>query len=211
MCACDKSPGRTRVDVEELKAALGPALVRARHILQRESWDCGIACLVMLGWSWEEVAEACGTRSIWTVDLARALELLGAKFVFATKTIGCDPSYGRLPFYSRDLDSDVWRVRERFESATFQVVQARVTNDALLGLLNAGYCVIALVDLRLLRETFALWSYTGHYVLLYGVRSGMVLYFDPGSSSTDLAIAPADLQKARAAHGTDEDLLIVAG
>ena len=55
------------------------------------------------------------------------------------------------------------------------------------------------------------WSYTGHYVVLTGIDArGRVTYKDPASSAGEAAIPVADLHRARTAHGTDEDLILVA-
>lgn len=192
---------------------------RIRHFRQRDTWDCGVACLCMVlpETSWEEVALACGTESIWTIDLAVALRSFGASFIFSTKTIGCDPSYRRLPFYSREnvLCDDETRVARLFDTVDFPVYRATVSDDVLISILRAGYCVIALVDLKFLRP---LPTYTGHYVVLHGVRKedGYILYHDPAADDSQMArgddinaISPSDLHTARTAYGTDQDLLIV--
>ncbi|KAH8064118.1 oxidoreductase [Aureococcus anophagefferens] len=85
-------------------------------------------------------------------------------------------------------------------------------------LLGRTALVIALVDLRLYSRTAVgraiaslPYSYTGHYIVLTGLdAAGRVLYKDPASAGEDHAIGLADLHRARAAHGTDEDLILVA-
>jgi hypothetical protein len=50
------------------------------HYRQRHSWDCGLACAVMVLRAFavnsvaiSELYESCQTHSIWTVDLAHTL------------------------------------------------------------------------------------------------------------------------------------------
>ena len=159
------------------------------------------------------------------MDLAFALRAFGVRFLFATKTCGCDPSYKDMSFYRRELSLDERRVAALFERAfdgEIPLRRATVASDALYALLQTNaVLVIVLVDLRYLysgarsavgRAIAALpWSYTGHYVLLTGVDTrGRVTYKDPASAAGDAAIALADLHKARTAHGTDEDLILIA-
>jgi len=203
-------------------AAAAPAVA---HVRQRHVWDCGLACLLMVapcasgigeGASWDVVNAACGTKSVWTVDLAFVLRELGARFLFLTKTCGADPSYARLAFYSRELGTDSGRVSALFSRAAAGEVALRravVGRDALLEVLRTGRCLaIALVDLRLLRRSAlsAARSYTGHYVVLVGVEGARVRYRDPAEKAAELWIHKDDLHRARTAHGTDEDLLLVA-
>ena len=68
------------------------------HVRQQRAWDCGLACVLMAApharrqqtkseVKWNDVEKACGTRSVWTVDLAFALRALGCRdFLFLTKT-----------------------------------------------------------------------------------------------------------------------------
>ncbi|KAJ8602679.1 hypothetical protein CTAYLR_004648 [Chrysophaeum taylorii] len=176
----------------------------------RETWDCGIACLQMVtGASWEEVLGRCGTRSIWTVDLAQVLHGLEVRFVFATKTLGCDPAYKRLPFYSNDISTDEDRIRRIFSRAEFKIHQKIVSSELLEAILAAGYAVVVLVDLRFLNGEVPSWTYTGHYVVLFAVERGYVAYRDPAADQPELWVKSDDLHKARTAHGTDEDLVVV--
>lgn len=202
------------------------------HVRQRMAWDCGLACVLMVlsaaefpryDATWDRVHAACGTRSVWTVDLAFALKAFGVRFVFATKTLGCDPSYRDMSFYKRELSLDERRVAGLFERAFAGEICLRkgtVPSDALGELLGTNRAlVIALVDLRFLYSRTAVgraiaslpYSYTGHYIVLTGLdAAGRVTYKDPASAGEDHAIGLADLHRARAAHGTDEDLILVA-
>ena len=200
------------------------------HVRQQRAWDCGLACVLMAApharrqtkseVKWNDVEKACGTRSVWTVDLAFALRALGCRdFLFLTKTTGCDPSYARLAFYRRDLGADSTRIQSLFRRAQqgeVSVKRAVATRDGLLEVLRTGRVLaIALVDLRLLharaaRTSLLPRSYTGHYVLLVGADGDRVRYRDPAADRAELVIDADDLHRARVAHGTDEDLILVA-
>ena len=177
--------------------------------------------------SWEFLTlflPRCGTRSVWTIDLAFALRAFGVRFLFATKTCGCDPSYKDMSFYKRELSLDERRVARLFDRAfdgEILLRRATVAPEVLRDLLGSGaVLVIALVDLRFLYSRSAVgraiaslpYSYTGHYIVLCGLdeASGKVLYKDPASQGEDHAISLGDLHRARTAHGTDEDLILVA-
>lgn len=58
---------------------------------------------------------------------------------------------------------------------------------------------------------FLRFSYRGHYIVLTGFNdsSGMFTMEDP-SSPCSSCVSPADLDAARLAFGTDEDLLVVS-
>lgn len=55
------------------------------------------------------------------------------------------------------------------------------------------------------------FSYRGHYIVLTGFddRNGMFKMEDPSSPCSSV-VSPADLESARLAFGTDEDLLVVS-
>ena len=200
------------------------------HVRQRRAWDGGLACVLMAApharraqtvpIAWAGVEKACGTRSVWTIDLAFALRELGCRdFVFLTKTTGCDPSYARLAFYRRDLGADSTRIQSLFRRADggeVCVKRATATKEGLLEVLRTGRVLaIALVDLRLLharaaRTSLLPRSYTGHYVVLVGAEGDRVRYRDPAADRAELVINADDLHRARVAHGTDEDLILVA-
>ena len=85
--------------------------------------------------------QVCGTKSVWTVDLAYILSRYGVDFIFYTITDGVRPEYDSevliyvadqlwdcpltinilwvLPqaFYKADIDKDMLRVNRLFQSA----------------------------------------------------------------------------------------------
>jgi hypothetical protein len=68
--------------------------------------------------------EMCGTKSVWTVDIAYVLARCSLDFTFHTTCTYVRPEYGREAFYRDDLDADAVRVNRLF-SAAAQVVPAR--------------------------------------------------------------------------------------
>ncbi|KAL4855413.1 hypothetical protein ACK3TF_003959 [Chlorella vulgaris] len=70
---------------------------RVPHYRQMHTWDCGVACVLMvlraLGSSqhhWGTLLELCPTHSIWTIDLAHLLAACGARCQLATVTLGAN-------------------------------------------------------------------------------------------------------------------------
>lgn len=68
-------------------AAAAPALLFHRqfpHVQQRDSWDCGIACVLMVisgicgrRYSYRHLQQLLDTKSVWTIDLALLLRRFG--------------------------------------------------------------------------------------------------------------------------------------
>eukprot|EP00897_Mesotaenium_endlicherianum_P006085 jgi/Mesen1/5504/ME000277S04718 len=213
------------------------------HVRQLYNWDCGLACVLMVlralhppqqqekgvalkDFTLKELSKACGTSSIWTVDLAHLLRCYALDVTFLTVTIGANPSFARETFYQENMEEDGKRVNRLFEKAA-QVgicLQRRsVSGEELASLLLSGFFLaIALVDKRKLSHP---WTdlmclpeccgmnpgYTGHYVVLCGFdqRSQEYEIRDPASSSEVGKISADALEEARKTYGTDEDLLLV--
>jgi hypothetical protein len=80
----------------------------APHICQRYTWDCGLACVEMIIRALihadehvhEVLTRVCPTKSVWTIDLAYALNRLGIQFIFYTVQLEADPSYQNQTFYA---------------------------------------------------------------------------------------------------------------
>lgn len=90
------------------------------HIQQKTSWDCGLACCLMiltygfvssflnhfanlifrfLGKSqadWKSINRAVGTDSVWSIDLAFLLKSYGVQFSYNTITIGVKEEYSTM-------------------------------------------------------------------------------------------------------------------
>eukprot|EP00736_Rhodelphis_marinus_P001109 Rmarinus@m.4591 len=79
-----------------------------QHIHQSHNWDCGLACseMALRFWGYENCSlktlqEACGTKSVWTIDIAYLLQLFGLECELRTMILGVHPDYKnevRCPF-----------------------------------------------------------------------------------------------------------------
>ena len=98
------------------------------HVRQKTEWDCGLACTLMvlqklLGNKFDnaEYEEICAGKnfgtSVWTIDIASIFTDYKADYVFCTKTLGVDPSYGQNSFYERTFNFDETRVNRLFTLA----------------------------------------------------------------------------------------------
>lgn len=113
------------------------------HVAQQESWDCGVACLVMV-WAWlatpadglypsradiEEVRNALlsviDTQSIWTIDLVYALDqiyqqtsarLVKFEFNFFSNMLEANTEWAGFAYYETAFDEDQRRTAQRFRS-----------------------------------------------------------------------------------------------
>ncbi|XP_047158513.1 guanylyl cyclase 1 isoform X3 [Vigna umbellata] len=76
------------------------------HVNQIYTWDCGLACVLMVlrtigvnNYDIQALAELCCTNSIWTVDLAYLLQRFSVTFSYFTVTFGANPNYCVESFY----------------------------------------------------------------------------------------------------------------
>lgn len=168
-----------------------------------------------------------------SVDLAYVLRGFGVRFCYMTTTLGVDPTYQDQAFYKPTLDADALRVNKLFAKAKAAdvCIERGSLSQAELASLVSGqqHLVMALVDRRLLHRPAASVSglveswlqgylgqgysgYVGHYVLLHeydAARDGF-LYNDPARREAGpVFIGASELDAARKAHGTDEDVLII--
>ncbi|XP_020526594.1 uncharacterized protein LOC18440208 isoform X2 [Amborella trichopoda] len=98
--------------------------VEVPHIQQLSTWDCGLACVLMvlktLGIDCGDIPcleKLCCTTSVWTVDLAHLLHKFSVKFFFLTVTLGANPNYAVESFYQDNLPDDIRRVNGQFQVA----------------------------------------------------------------------------------------------
>lgn len=112
------------------------------HIRQTESWDCGIACLLMIQrWLREQRPNSTGnisldeltdrdwilkqvnTESIWSIDLVHILEQLhktkklNFRYLFASKVLEVDQHHKNLSYYEKSFSDDQTRVTQLFQKA----------------------------------------------------------------------------------------------
>lgn len=200
-------------------------------VKQIETWDCGIACLLMaLQWlqrksiNLEEerlqIFETVGTESIWSIDLVHLLELykspsLQFSYLFCSKTLTVDQAHKDLSFYETAFNSDQVRVTHLFELAhnqNWNLLQVDLTVTQVLELVRRPDCIaIALVDHAILLQKSHRTPYSGHFIILSDVRrtDGQLQVHNPTSSCDTDFIAPSLFEKAWTAKGTDKDIIFL--
>ncbi|KAM0013163.1 putative guanylate cyclase [Helianthus debilis subsp. tardiflorus] len=207
--------------------------VEVPHIKQLRSWDCGLACVLMvlrtLGldqYDLQDLEEICRTTSIWTVDLAYLLQKLSIRFSFFTVTLGANPDFSMEKFY-KQLANDICRVDMLFQRSVeegIKIEQRSIKGEEIVFFILSGkYIVIALVDqcilsqpwkgdVRMPRFYTGAAAYTGHYVIIcgYDAHTDEFEIRDPASSRKSDRISSKCLEEARKSYGTDEDILLVS-
>lgn len=208
------------------------------HFQQYFSWDCGLACVLMVlkalavnGCDYQTLRQMCPTTSIWTVDLAHLLRRFGLDVCFLTTTLGPNPAYANEGFYIANIQEDQHRVSRLFSDASaagIAVQKRSLSASELQEVMLTGVClVIALVDKRklnprlvrgdsyglptLLPGGFGEAGYTGHYILIIGFDAAEQRFIvrDPAMMASELHVSSHALDLARMSFGTDEDLIIV--
>ncbi|PWA37104.1 guanylyl cyclase 1 [Artemisia annua] len=208
--------------------------VKVPHIRQLRSWDCGLACVLMvlktLGlnhYDLQDLEELCRTTSIWTVDLAYLLRKLSIRFLFFTVTIGANPDFSVETFYKEQLANDIGRVDMLFQRSIeegIKIEHRSIKGEEIIILILSGkYIVIALVDQCILSQPWredvrmpriyeGTATYTGHYVVIcgYDAHTDEFEIRDPASPRESDRISSKCLEEARKSYGTDEDILLVS-
>lgn len=205
------------------------------HVQQAFTWDCGLACVLMVLRTLRidccdgiaNLERLCTTTSIWTVDLAYLLNKFAVSFSFFTVTLGANPQYSAESFYREQLQEDIDRVDELFGKALDAgiSIQCRsISAYEIAFLLLSGHCIaIALVDKSKLNSS---WTndihdlpqpneesdYMGHYVVICGYDTDDCEFEirDPASSRKRERVTMKSLDEARKSFGTDEDILLVS-
>jgi len=113
--------------------------LRLPFVQQKRSWDCGLACALMI---LRELSKGCfcddeeekntkvrvrlrdlkaflkGAESVWSIEIALALRAFGAKRVhFYTTEIGVKRQYKNERFYEKTFEMDAKRVKRAFAIA----------------------------------------------------------------------------------------------
>ncbi|XP_009769127.1 guanylyl cyclase 1 isoform X1 [Nicotiana sylvestris] len=202
------------------------------HINQLHSWDCGLACVLMVlrtlgkDYDMQELEELCCTTSIWTVDLAYLLQKFSVNFSYFTVTLGANPSFCVETFYKEQLSNDLVRVDMLFQKARdagINIECRSISSEEISSLILSGkFIAIALVDQYKLSHS---WledigisdfcndnpGYTGHYVVICGYDADTDEFEirDPASSRKHEKVTSRCLEGARKSFGTDEDLLLI--
>jgi hypothetical protein len=102
-----QGPGSPSADYAQISLARRSYYVDVPHVQQAFTWDCGLACVLMvlrtLGIHCcdgiADLERLCRTTSIWTVDLAYLLNKFSVSFSFFTVTLGANPQYSAESFY----------------------------------------------------------------------------------------------------------------
>jgi hypothetical protein len=175
---------------QELAGFIHPAV---QHVSQQYSWDCGLACVLMVlralgctSCDMQQLRRLSQTTSVWTVDLAHLLARFGAAVTFCTITIGINGDYANEWFYMEHLEDDEQRVQRLFSQAGqlgIRLQECSVPLQQLVAAVASGkQLAILLVDRRKIDPWQAAadmaWNYTtgvtsatgytGHYILLVG-------------------------------------------
>ncbi|KAJ9522911.1 hypothetical protein QJQ45_023701 [Haematococcus lacustris] len=168
------------------------------HVRQLYSWDCGLACALMVlhavGYTQVDyglLRQICPVTSIWTVDLAHLLRRFGIGVIFHTVTLGPNPAFHNETFYLANMQDDEARVSRLFLEAGpagITLSQLSLPCPALTSALASRHSLLlVLVDKRKLEPWLAAadaclpyalcglggayvagLGYTGHYLLIVG-------------------------------------------
>ncbi|KAG8085800.1 hypothetical protein GUJ93_ZPchr0010g9035 [Zizania palustris] len=204
------------------------------HVQQAFTWDCGLACVLMvlrtLGIDCcDDIADLeklCRTTSIWTVDLAYLLNKFSVYFSFFTVTLGANPQYSAETFYREQLQEDIDRVDELFGKALEAGISIQCRSISaydIAFLLLSGHCIaIALVDKTKLNSSWMNGlqdmqhlsedsDYMGHYVVICGYDADACEFEirDPASFRQRERVSMKSLDVARKSFGTDEDIILL--
>lgn len=230
-------------------ALIEERLLNVTSIFQKYHWDCGIACAQMVLSvvapnipAEEEDFDAVRQKlkigkSVWTINLAHIMHHFGVKHYFCTITLGVDPTYQHVGFYTKrdgaeSFTEEEKKINELFSSAPeigINVEKRSVDNTEIINHLAAGdNLAIVLIDSSILRcincdhkhgimfnccvlQDCTL-GYQGHFVVLCGFSKPKQLFFFKNPTfHEDLCdvccCSFENLTKARKSHGTDEDIL----
>jgi hypothetical protein len=148
------------------------------HVRQRQCWDCGIACLLMVAqWIYDGLdqekidhyyrylLEQAATESVWTVDLIilldGLLQILGksrGKFLATTTCLSVNSAWSSLNYYRKAYRRDCMRVEQRLvqmERDNLPAIQLHrlLPLSTVVKLVQRADCIaIALVDNSVLME-----------------------------------------------------------
>lgn len=151
------------------------------------------------------------------------------RHLYMTTVLGVNQRHENDRYYKNILPKDTERVNARFQEAEQKGVivdeGALTTNDLIEHLANYGP-VILLTNSELLscdvckkqklsnelRGIFPVYTdFSGHYIVLcgYNLRFGKVLYRNPAMSDQICTMTLKQLDAARGAFGTDNDVILM--
>lgn len=167
-----------------------PPPSRVVRATQQETWDCGIACLLMaLQWARhdeestntferQEILQDVATKSIWSADLVWLLRRyiprygLPLRYLFSSQVLEVNTSLGQLDYYKSTFSKDRDRIQQIFSRIKQEqlpvIQQQRLALRRIARLVCEPNCIaIALVDNSILLGKNR--QYAGHYILLLGI------------------------------------------
>jgi len=199
-------------------------------VVQEATWDCGLTCVHMALRALGMGADDCSltylrTRlpcdSVWTIDLAYLLAEFGVSAEYLTSTDPSSPdvnlkAFAKEEFYAECLDQDGARVQHMFRCADAEGIRVRKAtlslNEVCNLLRDEEHLIVVLINSKGLYADMP-WTegsgFAGHYVLLVGVEDDAFLVKDPARKEGCLLLPCDEIDRARRALGTDEDLLLV--
>jgi len=211
-------------------------IIDLQHFPQVTSWDCGLACLLMVlndetrskfvKNKYKICREEGFGVTIWTIDLAYLLKRFNVEHTYFTTTLGVDPGYKKQKFYTNNFHECQARVENRFREAAqkgIDVQQKLVTLDEIINHLASRRPAIVLVNANLLlcercAYPFPLLYYftsrlpfQGHYVVLVGFQplQERIFYRNPGRQDEICSVSYSRFEKARLCYGTDADIIFI--
>ena len=160
--------------------------------------------------------------SLWTIDVLSLLHARGVCGVMTTTLAAPNPDHARHAFYTvgEDFDNVAARVEAAFGAARAAgacIIERSVPLAEIRATLAARHAVyVCLLDRRRVACTRcgsggatgeAPGGYQGHYVVLTDARDGLIEVMDPAADERRCVFLETDLDRARLADGTDEDLI----
>jgi Guanylylate cyclase len=201
------------------------------HVHQIETWDCGIACLLMVmtflkqdhGIEEERMFmfQAVATQSIWSIDLVNLIEIyktrgIDISYLYCSMTLEVDETHQGLAFYAQAFPLDQIRVKYLLQQAQkekWHVMEIELTLSHVLEMLRRPNCIaIALIDNAILMSKGHGTQFSGHYIVLSGIREsdGALQIHNPTSVSHFDYISLQLFEQAWMAKGTDRDVIFIS-
>eukprot|EP01023_Acetabularia_acetabulum_P005808 TRINITY_DN12390_c0_g1_i1.p2 TRINITY_DN12390_c0_g1~~TRINITY_DN12390_c0_g1_i1.p2 ORF type:complete len:298 (+),score=32.31 TRINITY_DN12390_c0_g1_i1:188-1081(+) len=215
----------------------GQLYLEVPHVKQLFSWDCGVACTLMVlkalkidgGIGILQLQQQFCTRSVWTIDIAHMLRRYTVDVTFYTVTIGANPDFANENYYMPNISEDAQRVNRLFQQAAMvglPIIKQSLSIRQIIDFITSKlYVIILLLDLRRFNNWLSAADscfmsaccakngigYQGHYIVLcgYDKHRQQFLLMDPGGRNGVQRQSVEAVDEARRGYGTDEDLLLI--
>eukprot|EP00548_Thalassiothrix_antarctica_P014944 CAMPEP_0194173588 /NCGR_PEP_ID=MMETSP0154-20130528/7873_1 /TAXON_ID=1049557 /ORGANISM="Thalassiothrix antarctica, Strain L6-D1" /LENGTH=260 /DNA_ID=CAMNT_0038886687 /DNA_START=193 /DNA_END=975 /DNA_ORIENTATION=- len=171
------------------------------HVTQREAWDCGIACLLMVSkWlrdcsgkkrtlssndgeterTW--MLKTMASESIWSVDLVhllqkiRNIKTLEFSYLYASKSLQVDQHHRDLSYYVEDFSDDQSRVTRLFNQAKEEgwpliQLEHQLELSQVVQLVSRSDCIAIALVDNAVLLQRLDRPYAGHYIIISGVET----------------------------------------